>query len=155
MILPASSLAQGAEDIREFDRVEVTGSRLADTLEDVPAPVYVITAKDADLSGARNVQEVLDRVPGIVGLVNGAAMTQAKGTTIRGLTTEVLLLVDGVPVMNSNYGTGAVLGAPFDLRIIPVGSVDRIEVVKGASSALYGSHAAGGVINVITKKGAD
>lgn len=144
-----------AQETVDFDRVEVTGSRLADTLEDVPAPVYVVTAKDAEASGARSLQEVLDRVPGVVGLVNSASMTQGKGTTIRGLTTEVLLLVDGIPVMNSSYGTGAVLGAPFDLRTIPLSSVDRVEIVKGASSALYGSHAAGGVINVITKSGAE
>lgn len=132
--------------------VEVTGSRLAEETLDVPAPAYVITSRDIELSGARSTQELLERVPGVMGLINGASMTQSKGITIRGLNTEVLLLVDGVPAMNASYGVGAVLGSPFDLRSVSPGMIDRIEVVKGASSAVYGSNAAAGVINVITQK---
>lgn len=135
--------------------VEVTGSRLAEDVEDVPAPAYVITREEIERSGARSAQELIARVPGVTGLVNSAAMTQSKGVTVRGLNTEVLLLIDGVPAMNASYGVGAVLGSPFDLRAIPPGDIERIEVVKGASSAIYGSNAAGGVINIITRKGAE
>ncbi|MEA4873688.1 MAG: TonB-dependent receptor, partial [Synergistaceae bacterium] len=67
--------------------------------------------------------------------------------------TVVLLLVDGIPFRTSSYGTGVSMGSPFDLRTIPLENIERIEVVKGASSAVYGSNAAGGVINIITKKG--
>ena len=141
-------------DIREITRVEVTGSRLAEDIEDVPASAYVITSQDIENSGARSTQEVLDKIPGVQGLRNSSAMVLDKNVTVRGLTSEVLLLVDGIPFMTSSYGTGISMGAPFDLRTIPLGSIERIEVVKGASSAIYGSNAAGGVINVITKKGA-
>ena len=71
---------------------------------------------------------------------------------IRGLGSEILLLVDGVPFTNT-YGD--VRFNSFDLRTIPLDSIERIEVVKGASSALYGSAAAAGVINIITRKGYD
>ncbi|EHM09419.1 outer membrane cobalamin receptor protein [Thermanaerovibrio velox DSM 12556] len=138
----------------EVPVVEVTGSRLADQLADLPSQGYVITSADMASRGFQNLQEALDSLPGVSGLVNGAGMAQSKGISIRGMTTETLLLVDGVPFMTSSYGAGAVLGAPFDLRSIPISSVERVEVVKGASSALYGSHGAAGVINVITVKGA-
>lgn len=139
----------------EVGAVEVTGSRLAEDVTDVPAQTYVITQEEIAQSGARSVQELLSRVPGVTGLVHSAAMTQAKGVSVRGLNSEVLLLIDGVPSMNASYGVGPTLGSPFDLRSISMGSIERVEVVKGASSAIYGSNAAGGVINVITKKGAE
>lgn len=147
--------ARAAAEPVEVGAVEVTGSRLAEDVADVPVPVYVITREEIARSGARSTQELLSRIPGVTGLVNSAAMTQAKGISVRGLNTEVLLLVDGVPMMNASYGVGPTLGSPFDLRSVLPGSIERIEVVKGASSAIYGSNAAGGVINVITKKGAE
>ncbi len=142
-------------DVAEVAAVEVTGSRLAESIADVPAQTYVITRGDIDNSAARDVQDVLSRVPGINGLLNSASMAQSKGITVRGLNSEVLLLVDGIPYMGSDYGVGADLGSPFDLRSIALTDVERIEVVKGAGSAIYGSNAAGGVINIITRKPAD
>jgi outer membrane cobalamin receptor len=140
------------EEVREVARVEVTGSRLAEDIKEVPAPAYVITKEEIEMSGARSTQEVLDRVPGVNGLRNSSASVLDKSVVVRGLTSEVLLLVDGVPFITSSYGTDS-MGSPFDLRTIPLESIERIEVVKGASSAIYGSNAAGGVINIITKKG--
>ena len=150
----ANPAEESAEPIVQLERVEVTGSRLAETLADVPSAAYAITSQDIILSGARTLQEVFARIPGIITLANSASMTQAQGLFMRGLNTEILLLVDGVSYMNASYGTGP-LGSPFDLRNIPLDSVERIEVIKGASSALYGSHAAAGVINIITRKGAN
>ena len=141
------------EEVQEVARVEVTGSRLAEDIREVPAPAYVITKEEIEMSGARSTQEVLDRVPGINGLRNSSALALDKSVVVRGLTTEVLLLVDGIPFRTSSYGTGVSMGSPFDLRTIPLENIERIEVVKGASSAVYGSNAAGGVINIITKKG--
>lgn len=148
-------LQSAAESPVMVEAVEVTGSRLADDIEDVPAAAYVITKEEIALSGARDTQELLTRVPGVYGLYNGASMAQSKGVTVRGLNSEVLLLVDGMPTMNATYGVGAALGAPFDLRMIQPGSIERIEVVKGASSAIYGSNAAAGVVNIITKNGGE
>lgn len=160
LLLPAAALAadEAAEtqgNVQELERVEVTGSRLAEELGDVPAPAYVVTSADIAKSGARNVQEILNRVPGVIGLYGSSTMAFDKGVSVRGVNSEVLLLVDGMPFMGASYGVGASMGSPFDLRTLPLADIDRIEVVKGASSAIYGSNAAGGVINVITRKGAD
>ena len=142
------------EEVHEVARVEVTGSRLADDISEVPAPAYVITREEIEMSGALSTQDVLNRVPGVNGLRNSSASALDKSVVVRGLTTEVLLLVDGIPFRTSSYGTDS-MGSPFDLRAVPLESIERIEVVKGASSAVYGSNAAGGVINIITKKGID
>ena len=140
----APSFAAGetkSADVADVAAVEVTGSRLADSIADVPAQTYVITRGEIDASGARDVQDVLARVPGINTLLNNASMAQSKGVTVRGLNSEVLLLVDGIPYMGADYGVGADLGSPFDLRSIALTDVERIEVVKGAGSAIYGSYA--------------
>lgn len=152
LILQGASFAGAQENVTEVSTVEVTGSRIVESIEAVPTAAYVVTSADIGTSGARNIQEVLNTLPGVIGLQNSASMAQAKGLVMRGLNTELLLLVDGVSQMNASYGTGP-LGSPFDLRSIPLESIERIEVIKGASSALYGSHAAAGVINVITRKG--
>lgn len=155
LALPAFAAEKAVSaDVAEVAAVEVTGSRLAESTADVPAQTYVITREDIDNSAARDVQDVLSKVPGVNGLLNSASMAQDKYVSVRGLTTEVLLLVDGVPYMGTNYGTGS-MGNPFDLRGISLTDVDRIEVVKGAGSAIYGSNAAGGVINIITRKPSD
>ena len=126
----------------------VTGSRLAETLDEVPAPTDVVTSADIASSGAKSLGEILDRVPGIVSLAR-AGSTQEDNLKVRGLVTEVLYLVDGVPFYKSSHAAGA---AAVDLRSIPAESIERIEIVRGAGSALYGSMAAGGVIHIITKK---
>lgn len=163
IVLTAAAIASQASaetaaksgDMAEVPTVEVTGSRLAESIAEVPAPTYVVTREEIEKSGARDLQDALSRVPGVNGLVNSSTMGQDHGVAIRGLNTEVLLLVDGIPYMNNNFGVGAELGSPFDLRSIALSDVERVEVAKGASSALYGSSAAGGVINVITRRGGD
>lgn len=147
--LPAPGWAAGVLDA---ETVQVTGSRLAKSLAEVAAPAYVVTREEIDKSSATTVQEVLNRIPGVNGLMDSAAMTQTSSVSIRGLQTEVLLMIDGMPYNSPSHIAD---GMPYDLRSIPLDDVERIEVVKGSSSAIYGSHAAAGVINVITKKGAD
>ena len=157
LLFASASFAAESKDaaVSEVERVEVTGSRLAEEITDVPAPAYVVTREEIEQSGARSTQEVLGRIPGVSVLHNSAGMAQAKGAAIRGLNEGVLLLVDGIPFMGANHGVGADLGSPFDLRTVPLESVERIELVKGASSAIYGSNAAAGVINIITRKGSE
>lgn len=143
--------APAKSEVKDLARVEVTGSRMAESIEEIPAAAYVVTKEDIANNGIRNVQEALARIPGITVDQYASSMTQNKTVKVRGLGMEVLLLVDGVPFMNSNYMSGA---SAFDLRSIPIDNIERIEVVKGSSSAVYGSAAAGGVINIITRKGA-
>lgn len=131
----------------EFQEV-VTGSRLAESLEEVAAPAYVIEREAIESSGALSLGELLETLPGIHS-PRPSGRTTDDTLRIRGLTTEVLLLVDGIPYNKATHVEGA---AAYDLRSIPLESIERIEVIKGAGSALYGSHAAAGVINIITRK---
>jgi len=124
----------------------VTGSRLAESLDEVPQATYVITADEIERSGAKTLSELLDKIPG-VNTLRKNSWTQNDRIKMRGLDLEVLVLVDGVPFMPVNYDNMFTA----DLRSIPLESIERIEVVKGAGSALYGSMAAAGVINIITK----
>ena len=124
----------------------VTGSRLAESLDEVPQATYVITADEIERSGAKTLSELLDKIPG-VNTLRKNSWTQNDSVRMRGLDLEVLVLVDGVPFMPVSYDDMFTA----DLRSIPLESIERIEVVKGAGSALYGSMAAAGVINIITK----
>ncbi|KRT35513.1 TonB-dependent receptor [Acetomicrobium hydrogeniformans] len=125
----------------------VTGSRLAESLDEVPQATYVITAEEIERSRAKTLSEVLDKIPGISTLRKNS-WAQDDSLRMRGVATEILILVDGVPYYNASYGADMF---NVDLRSIPLESVERVEVIKGAGSALYGSMAAAGVINIITK----
>ncbi|WP_334138418.1 TonB-dependent receptor [Thermovirga lienii] len=141
--------ASFAQEALTLEPEVVTGSRVYQSLEEVPAATYVVTSEDIERSGATELGELLSStVPGIyISSRNGS--TQEDNIKLRGLVTEVLILVDGVPYYKASHGAGA---AAYDLRSIPLEDIERIEVVKGAGSALYGSMAAAGVINIITKK---
>ncbi len=141
--------------IQKLDTVEVTGSRIVESFDEVTAQIYVVTKEDIENSGAKTINDALKYIPGLLTTVNDASMTQKKGLTIRGLTSEMLYLIDGIAVSDPNHGTGSDLGGPLDLRTIDLDTVERIEVLKGSSSAIYGSDAAGGVINIITKNNFD
>ncbi len=127
----------------------VTGSRIYTDLDEIPAPVYVITAEDIAASGATDLGSLLDsRIPGIF-MKKKSGVTQQSEIVIRGITTEILVLVDGIPYYRSSHVAD---GATVDFRSFPLENIERVEVVKGGGSAIYGSMAAGGVINIITKK---
>jgi len=127
----------------------VTGSRIYTELSEVPAPTYVITAEEIAVSGAMDLGTLLDRnIPGVF-MKKKTGVSQQSEVVIRGITTEILVLVDGIPYYRSSHLAD---GATVDLRSFPLENIERIEIVKGGGSAIYGSMAAGGVINIITKK---
>lgn len=139
----ASTEANGAP---ESHVINVTANRMALLNLDTPAAMDVITDKDIMNSGAKNAFDAVNMVPGITSFSYGASGLEYGAmdsrVNIRGLERGSLILVNGVP-MNLN-GKGG-------LSSIPTGSIARIEVLKGAASALYGSDAMSGVVNVITK----
>ena len=139
----ASAEANGAS---ESHVINVTANRMALLDLDTPAAMDVITDKDIMNSGAKNAFDAVNMVPGITSFSYGASGLEYGAmdsrVNIRGLERGSLILVNGVP-MNLN-GKGG-------LSSIPTGSIARIEVLKGAASALYGSDAMSGVVNVITK----
>ena len=136
-------------DIASVEPEIVTGSRIYTKLSEIPAPTYVITAEEIDQSGATDLGALLDqKIPGVF-LKKKTGVSQQSEVTIRGIITEILVLVDGIPYYRSSHLAD---GATVDFRSFPLENIERVEVVKGGGSALYGSMAAGGVINIITKK---
>lgn len=139
----ASTEANGAS---ESHVINVTANRMVLLNLDTPAAMDVITDKDIMNSGAKNAFDAVNMVPGITSFSYGASGLEYGAmdsrVNIRGLERGSLILVNSVP-MNLN-GKGG-------LSSIPTGSIARIEVLKGAASALYGSDAMSGVVNVITK----
>ena len=142
------SLPAFAGDVVSADKEVVTGSRIYTDLKEVPAPTYVIGRDAIERSGATKLSDLLSKVPGIY-TRSRAGNTQGEYIEIRGLTTEMLFLVDGVPYYKGSHAANA---AAVDLRSLPVDDIERIEIVKGASSSVYGSMAAAGVVNIITRK---
>ena len=143
---PTTVASTEANDASESHVINVTANRMTLLNLDTPAAMDVITDKDIMNSGAKNAFDAVNMVPGITSFSYGASGLEYGAmdsrVNIRGLERGSLILVNGVP-MNLN-GKGG-------LSSIPTGSIARIEVLKGAASALYGSDAMSGVVNVITK----
>lgn len=148
-ILPA--WAQESTDSPSFDleQVIVTAAKREQTLKDTPADISVITAQDLKKMGAKTFDEAIRLIPGVmVNRPHGIASVTPQKVTIRGVqsTAGTLLMVDGVPINNASNEF-------VNLNVVPVDSIERVEVIKGGYSALYGTNALGGIINIITKNG--
>ena len=131
----------------ENDTLVVTASGFAQSVKDAPASISVITSEDLARKPVQNLKDILQEVPGIQ-LTNEGDNRQ--GVSIRGLSSSyTLILVDGKRVNSRN---AVFRHNDFDLNWIPVDAIERIEVVRGPMSSLYGSDALGGVVNIITRK---
>ncbi len=127
-----------------LDQIVVTGTRTEKRLADVPVQTIVISKADIKKTGSVSTMEALqDYIPGIVTTPNG----MGSNMRIRGLNSRyILFLVDGERLVSEGAGGN------INLDQIDFNNIERIEVVNEAASALYGSNAVGGVINIITKK---
>jgi outer membrane receptor for ferrienterochelin and colicins len=132
------------QDLFNMEQVVVTGTRTPKRLADVPVQTTVITEADIKKAGAVSPMEILqDNIPGLVSSSNA----MGNNMRIRGLNSRyILFLVDGERLVSEGAGGN------INLDQIDFNTVERIEVVNGAASALYGSNAMGAVINIITKK---
>ena len=138
-------------DLSFIERDVVTvASRYAQTLEQAPSIVSVITAEEMRVLGYRNLTDVLRSIPGIYISVSKESRHLAwfRGV-ISSDNNKILLLIDGVPWYDGVYSH-----AWID-DVIPLFNVQQVEVVKGPGSAIYGTNAFSGVINVVTKKASD
>lgn len=136
--------AQDADTVTT-ENVKVTASRVEQELMDVNMSVSVITAEDIAKSDARTVGDLLKDVPGV--RINNDGGQGMKRIKVRGEDTfRTLVMIDGQKIAEHK----SMSGSPM---LIDPAMIERIEVIKGPASVLYGSDAIGGAVNIITKKG--
>lgn len=135
-----SNAAQQLEDM------VVTGTRTAVSIEDSVVPVEVIKREDIDLSSAKTLPQLLADIAG-VSIASNGGMGSTTSLFFRGTNSgHVLVLIDGVRINSVSSGGAAI-------QDISLANIDRIEIIRGSRSSLYGSDAIGGVIQIFTKNG--
>ncbi len=130
----------------QSETIVVTATRTARTADETLAAVTVITRADIERSQAQSLQDLLRGLPGLSLANNGGA---GKNTSVflRGTESDhVLVLIDGIKVGSATTGQAA-------FQDLPIEQIERIEIVRGPRSSLYGSEAIGGVIQIFTRRG--
>jgi outer membrane receptor protein involved in Fe transport len=143
-----------AKNENSVERIEVTGSRILREGAIAPSPVTVISGEDLVNTGAMNIGEVLNKLPALAttfSLANSGRFIGTAGISLldlRGMGTDrTLVLVDGKRHVASSPGTSSV-----DTNTIPSSWIDRVEIITGGASAVYGADAVTGVVNFVLKK---
>lgn len=137
-----------AEEKIKIEEVVVTATRIEEAIEETTSKVVVIKAEDIKKMNIQFVTDVLRKIPELNLVQHGGTGKLATVLLRGGDARHVLVMIDGVKVKSTTTGS-------FDFSGIKVNDIERIEIVKGPQSTLYGSEAMAGVINIITKKGED
>ncbi|WP_124085306.1 TonB-dependent receptor domain-containing protein [Pseudogemmobacter humi] len=158
--MSAPALAQAAdeeeEEVQNLGTIVLTATGQAQALPDAPATMTVIDGAEIASKPYASIADVLRDVPGVI-VGSPSSRSGAETISIRGLgESYVLTLVDGKPIGNSQEATYNGFGAGLAMSYLPPPSaIERIEVIRGPMSSLYGTAASGGVINIITKPVSD
>ena len=140
-----------AEETIGLEQITVA-TKSSKSIDGVAATVEVITQKEIEKMGAESLKDIIDRAAGLnvtYGTFPNASAKSKSSISIRGMSTNgTLILLDGRRLAGEVQN-------PYDLDRIPASVVERVEIVKGPMSSLYGADAVGGVINIITKKPTD
>ena len=148
LALPSFAHAALSADATTLDEVVVTGTRTSVAIVDSLVPTQVIDREAIERSQARSLPELLKGRAGI-NLTNQGGLGKLTTVFMRGTESDhVLVLVDGVRIGSASAGLAS-------FQDLPVDQIDRIEIVRGPRSSLYGSEAIGGVIQIFTRKGGD
>ena len=146
---PAAVWAQSADATTTMDTVVVTASGFEQRIQDAPASISVITREDLDKKFYRDLNDALVEVPGVI--VTGGGDRQ--DISLRGMGPKyTLILIDGKRQSSRETRTNSDSTGVEGGWTPPLSAIERIEVVRGPMSSLYGSDAMGGVINIITRK---
>ena len=143
----AAASAHAAEAV-ETPELLVSGGIEPIPTKEVASSYTIVTAEEIEKFQYQDITDALRSVPGLHIVPSGARGTVTTVFTRGANSNQTLVLLNGMPINDPSFPNGAA-----NLAGIPLDNVDRIEVVRGPQSALYGSQAIGGVINIITKKG--
>ena len=144
--LPGLTAAEN-QSVQRLDEVVITATQTQNSIMKTASNISMITAEDIERMDAENVAEVLKTLPGI-------SYTNASGVepkinlraTKIGMSPGALVLLNGIPVNIGKFGY-------VDYEALPIENIEKIEVIKGPMSSLYGGNSARGVINIITRRG--
>lgn len=144
--ISSASIAETFEDAN-FEQITVTSSRFDTDIDEIASSVSVIDSEQMDKMVATDIRDLVRFEPGVV--VEGGGRFGLSGFNIRGINADrVLMLLDGAPIADEfSFGPG--LSARRDF--IDVDMIDRVEIIRGPASTLYGSDAIGGVVSFISK----
>ncbi|WP_038909685.1 TonB-dependent vitamin B12 receptor BtuB [Dickeya oryzae] len=144
-----SGWAQGSDNTQQdsnSDAMVVTANRFPQPISTVLAPTTVVTRDDIDRWQSKSLTDVMRRLPG-VDLYQSGGLGQLSGLFIRGASSShVLVLIDGVRLNQAGVSGSS------DISQIPISLVQKVEYIRGPRSAVYGSDAIGGVVNIITTR---
>ena len=145
------ALADQGEPV-ELDEVVITASGFEQSVKDAPASISVIPAEELQKRSYSNITDAVKNIPGLY-VTGGGGM---QDISIRGMSSSyALYLVDGRPISAGRSVNSNGTDAGKQIALPPLSMIDRIEVIRGPMSSLYGSEAMGGVINIITRKAGD
>ena len=131
-----------------FDQMVVTATKTANSVAEAPASMSVITAEDIQAQPGMALNDMVEQAVGVESRKEGGRAGR-ETISIRGMDSDyTLIMVNGRKMNSSN---AIVRGNDFDLSTIPKENIERIEIIRGPMSALYGSEALGGVVNIITR----
>lgn len=134
------TIVKDSTKTEQLDEFIVTATRTKRQLSSLPLPGHIVSSKEIGSMNAQRLNDILDEQTGLI-TVND----HGNGIQMQGMASDyTLILIDGVPLVGRTAGT-------LDLSRVTVGNIKQIEIVKGASSSLYGSEAFAGVINIITE----
>lgn len=144
-MLPMAAFVHAKSPLSTIDdTMVVTASRFEQPVENIVAPISVISRAEIKQSQAKTLTEVLRRLPGVEVAVNGG-IGQNASLFLRGTNSNhALILIDGVRMNNA-------IVSGINLNRLPLNQVERIELIRGSGVAMYGSDAIGGVLNIITR----
>lgn len=137
----AQGQVKDSTKVENLEEVLITATRTERQLSSLPLPAQIVSKKEIEAVNSLRLSDILNEQ---TGLTTVSDFGGGEGIQMQGLDSQyTLILIDGVPLVGRSAGT-------LDLSRITVGNIKQIEIVKGASSSLYGSEALGGVINIIT-----
>ena len=133
------------KDETKLEEIVVTATRTEKDIESAPGDVHVVTKKDIEKRNIKTIDESLNTTPGVFNRRGKGLMDTLANISLRGIpgANRTLIMRDGIP-LNSAYTGDVTWGMSSD-------DVERIEIVEGPFSSLYGGYAMGGVVNIITK----